>query len=259
MRSPILLTDEQRSLNLEMASEHLKEVFAKYPMPTKMDCCPHCAPDEDDLKAIYQGNSYMYLIKAMSTWGDEKDFKYFLPKALPYALGIREFELIMSKISGVDKWSMDELLALRLWFYAYLQIECLDGFKCDVQSTREEAQSCLDGKKYYQFIDAPIYNFYDDDRSSFMDFFEVTPLAVFGNVLELWPQNDLDLLVFAFCRKGSLLFGTLSSSFGRDIVSNWLLRVKKAIEEQLMKTASTHVKKLFYDALERITESNLWI
>jgi len=61
---------------LAQAHAALAATFAKYPM--RGPCCVSAA-DHAELRS---GNLRRYAFKAMTTWGDEADFKHFLPALL---------------------------------------------------------------------------------------------------------------------------------------------------------------------------------
>ena len=64
----------------ELAQAHarLAAVFAKYPLRGTADGCPCCVSAADHAE-LWSGNLRRYAFKAMTTWGDEADFKHFLP------------------------------------------------------------------------------------------------------------------------------------------------------------------------------------
>lgn len=67
--------------NLAQAQSALAEVFAKYPLRSDTDGCP-CCVSADDHAELQSGNLRRYASKAMTTWGNEADFKHFLPAIL---------------------------------------------------------------------------------------------------------------------------------------------------------------------------------
>lgn len=66
---------------LTQAHASLAVVFAKYPMRGTVDGCPCCVSAADHAE-LRSGNLRRYAFKAMTTWGDEADFKHFLPALL---------------------------------------------------------------------------------------------------------------------------------------------------------------------------------
>jgi hypothetical protein len=72
---------------LKNSIENLYQVFAKYPLKTKIQGCPHCISDDADdvlhskpLRKLLPEDLSFYAGKALTTFGDEEDFKHFLPR-----------------------------------------------------------------------------------------------------------------------------------------------------------------------------------
>jgi hypothetical protein len=63
---------------LVQAHSALTAVFAKYPLRSNTDGCPCCVSAADHAE-LQRGNLRRYAVKAMTTWGNELDFKHFLP------------------------------------------------------------------------------------------------------------------------------------------------------------------------------------
>ena len=94
-------------IDLREAIEQLYIVFAKYPSNPKMDISPlfqdQLAPwnqliASKPLRELSVDDLNKYSFKAMTTWGDARDFKHFLP---------RIFELLAelsNDMSGFDVW-----------------------------------------------------------------------------------------------------------------------------------------------------------
>jgi hypothetical protein len=66
---------------LAQAHKALATVFAKYPLRDDTDGCPCCVSAADHAE-LRSGNLGRYAFKAMTTWGNENDFKHFLPQLL---------------------------------------------------------------------------------------------------------------------------------------------------------------------------------
>ncbi len=63
---------------LDKAHSALHNAFANYPLRGDMNGCL-CCVSADDHKELQSGNLRRYASKAVTTWGDEADFKHFLP------------------------------------------------------------------------------------------------------------------------------------------------------------------------------------
>lgn len=110
---------------LQLAIEDLYQVFAAYPIPENMEGCPHCVDKEASLLLISKPLRDLdaedldhYAFKAMTTWGTEEDFKFFLPRLFELlTLNARwpiEPEVIIGKLSYGKwrTWPANEQLAL---------------------------------------------------------------------------------------------------------------------------------------------------
>lgn len=72
---------------LERAIERLYETFAHYALRPHVEGCDHCVFPEDNkkihskpLRDLTPTDLSKYAHKAMTTWGEEEDFKHFLPR-----------------------------------------------------------------------------------------------------------------------------------------------------------------------------------
>lgn len=67
----------------ELARAHATAVatFARYPLRGSVAGCPCCVSTADHAE-LMRGDLRRYAFKAMTTWGDEVDFKHFLPVLL---------------------------------------------------------------------------------------------------------------------------------------------------------------------------------
>ncbi|MEV0459573.1 hypothetical protein [Catellatospora methionotrophica] len=75
--------------DLRSAVERLYEVMARHPRPGSIAFCDHCVSHEENarllrvpLRQLTADDLDRYAWKSMSTWGDEADFRHFLPRLL---------------------------------------------------------------------------------------------------------------------------------------------------------------------------------
>lgn len=98
---------------LQEAIQNLYDVFAAYPRPEKMCASPvkdfgeaWCVIRSKALHDLPETDLWQYAFSALTTWGDEQDFKYFLPRLLKLTT-ISEIgagnELFVPKLSDA-KW-----------------------------------------------------------------------------------------------------------------------------------------------------------
>ncbi len=71
----------------EIAIEELYKTFSKYPFKSKIEGCPCCVSNSDKatlhskkLRELESDDLSYYAFKAMTTFGDLEDFKYYLPR-----------------------------------------------------------------------------------------------------------------------------------------------------------------------------------
>jgi hypothetical protein len=116
---------------LQEAIEHLYTVFAQYRPRRPVHGCPCCTPEYDQerlntipLRELPPDLLDSYLRNAMTTWGTEEDFKYFLPRLLEwfaadtprvdeYFLGVK-----IGKSAGWAEWLTAEREAVLAFFRA---------------------------------------------------------------------------------------------------------------------------------------------
>jgi hypothetical protein len=74
---------------LDKSIESLYSIFATYPLRDPIVACDHCVLPEDHarlrskpLRDLQEVDLSRYAHKAMTTWGDEFDFRHFLPRLL---------------------------------------------------------------------------------------------------------------------------------------------------------------------------------
>ena len=117
---------------MQIETENLYDVFAKYPLK-QIDACPcGCNPEDkihnlqtiplNNLSAVDLGH---YCGSAIWTWGDEEDFKHFLPRIFEILFELKEecdISTILGKLEVAkwNSWEYDEKIIvsvfLRKWW-----------------------------------------------------------------------------------------------------------------------------------------------
>jgi hypothetical protein len=80
---------EEKQQTLQAAIENLYISFSSYKLRTPVEGCSCCVKSADKkrlaakpLRQLQKDDLSLYAFKAMTTWGDEYDFKHFLPRIL---------------------------------------------------------------------------------------------------------------------------------------------------------------------------------
>jgi hypothetical protein len=121
------------SVELQVSIQQLYEVFSSYPVAEKMDVCPcgcNRAARVGDLYAkplreLERDQLDFYAFCALTTMGNETDFKHFLPRILELSVAVlqdlrlyTDFEVITGKLSYTRwrRWPEPERLAIQSFF-----------------------------------------------------------------------------------------------------------------------------------------------
>lgn len=100
----------RRALSHAVAALH--RTFHRYPYRPAMPACPHCVSDDDlrrlgrPLDELPDDEIRRYARKAITTWGDARDFKRVLPRLA---------ELMASAATGVDAHMVTDKLCRAAW------------------------------------------------------------------------------------------------------------------------------------------------
>lgn len=123
--------EQEAEQQLAEAIEGLYRTFARYPLRPSMDGCPHCVHEADQarlrsrpLRLLSIDDLSKYAFKALSTWGDEEDFRHFLPRLFQIAsretIALVDPEILFGKLPYADwrTWPLAEQQALEQYFVA---------------------------------------------------------------------------------------------------------------------------------------------
>ena len=135
-------TLEQKQQALQAAIENLYKVFGTYQLRGPVLGCSDSVTTEDEqrlaakpLREIEAETLRRYMRKAMVEWGDEHDFKHFLPRFLEL-LASRDSSLkikfLLKKLKRAhwQDWPEDEKAAIRHYWIMVWQfiLECEEGW-----------------------------------------------------------------------------------------------------------------------------------
>lgn len=115
---------------------NLYQTFAPYQIKPHMEACPCCVYDEDKgrvhsktLQELSVSDLSKYAYKALSTWGNEDDFRCFLPRLFEIiifeAVALTYPEILFGKLPYAKwrKWSLKEQTAIEDYFSALLNYQ----------------------------------------------------------------------------------------------------------------------------------------
>lgn len=116
---------------LDQAIDVLYSTFARYPLRAHIwGCSCGCVTEDDQarirsrpLRELTISDLSRYMWKALTTWGDEEDFKHFLPRiceilAYEYDIGFSETEIVVDKLRYAHwrHWPLPEQSTVENYF-----------------------------------------------------------------------------------------------------------------------------------------------
>ncbi|HEY5234806.1 MAG TPA: hypothetical protein VIJ14_01405, partial [Rhabdochlamydiaceae bacterium] len=235
--------------NFESAHEQLKQVFSKYPHPRDMEGCP-CCVREYDLESLKKGDLNKYLGKAMTTWGGENDFKHYLPQLFSFIYLEKNGDtfILLIKLNYVQNWTQEEIEAIAAWFSAYSQYTYIDEMKKLIEQSRLTVQDWLEGRTQELSCEFPFSIFLEEEFTEMSSSLGSGLLEKFAELLNVWPQNETDFVVYASCSTNYLIFGYEYGIF-KERVPAWISKNIMMLEELFWKTEDPRLQKLFSDAI----------
>lgn len=129
---------------LAAAIEGLYSVFGRYPRRSTIDGCPCCVRAEAQaalnkpLRKLACEDLSHFAFKAMTTWGDDRDYRHFLPRILDLAATQAgrswpgfDLEIQLGKLerAGWNRWKEPERIALQAYFRALFVAAITDAPK----------------------------------------------------------------------------------------------------------------------------------
>lgn len=102
--------------SLRKSIESLYYIFSSYSSKSHMEACPCCVREDEKkeikrkpIRELNANNLKSYAFKALTTWGNEDNFKYFLPRLFELQAFERfEFsspEVLFGKLEYADWWT----------------------------------------------------------------------------------------------------------------------------------------------------------
>ncbi len=177
------------------AIEDLYLVFRRYGLKSRLEACPCCTTDADQalihsrsLRALTPDDLEHYVSKAMTTWGDEDDYRHFLPRLLELAVEdeSRSFwntELILSKLAyaGWRGWPAAEQRAVE----SFLSLRWSLGLTQQPRYSLVESDSEFDAGEWLCGIELAGL-----DTTPFVDvWLRMGEVSTFGHVVAFLESN----------------------------------------------------------------------
>jgi len=130
---------------LKLSIERLYDKFSIYPLKSTFDGCPCCVSKTEKLKLHTKALHLLdaedlehYTASAMLTWGDEDDFKHFLPRIFELLASNTLFTdtfIVLGKLNSAKwlEWKTDEIEVIK----TFLQTWWIDLTKNKIEFDRE--------------------------------------------------------------------------------------------------------------------------
>lgn len=190
----------------DLLTERLYRVFSRYPFPSGMEGCPCCVSGEHlrllrskPLRRLGSEELSRYVFKAMTTWGTEDDFKYYLPRIFElYISGWDNTDtfLVLDKLlyGQWQKWPEEEQEAIRdyilNWWRGFAHtfsflpktIDRLYILFGDTECLLEPLRLDIHDENFRRFIDLAHDHYHDRDYS----------------ILKHWIHSQQELIEKAF-------------------------------------------------------------
>lgn len=244
---------DDRRQNFEAAHLFIFQVFSKYPKPGELIGC-RCCTGNHFINPFNKNDLCFYLLNSCLL-GTEDDFKYYLPFFLEllYINQDKEGEssIFISNISSIRLLPKEDE-AIMNWFAAYLQFKYIEKFEINVQTLRAKAQdwlnNVLDDDFYFEFP----FSTFSAEYNEIKEFLSSATKEDFSNILDLWPQNELDLIAFSLIINQLFLNVVMYANeiFPMKNIELWLSNIEKRLEEYFWETSNPKLQQLLSDSLQ---------
>lgn len=223
------MTDE-----LKIAIENLYSTFSTYNFNSTIDGCPCCVSDSDkekihskQLRELTEEDLSRYTAKAMTTWGDEDDFKHYLPRILEL-LSTTDFVvstfIVLGKLEyGQWKsWNENEQIVIEKFLFAWWT-ELVKNRKSfdheafiEILKLTDNIDELLkhwtidfDNSSFENYVDF-VYTYYNDLNSKRTEFKELSKETC-DKILN-WTKEKSDIL-----EKGFFEYADIDKEFAERI------------------------------------------
>jgi hypothetical protein len=262
MDSELKLNEHLRNQYFKNAKLQLKIVFSRYPIAEEIEGYWGNRPIPD---APEEYASYLWT--AMTTLGTEGDFKHLLPQLLDFIISGHDSvdtDIMRSKLEYVSHWLPEEVEAIRNWYYGYLQVHLLNIIDKNIEFNRYRTKHWLLDRNSELMCEFP-YDFprklVDTLNDYLNDYLSEDQFEDIKYSLLRYPENDLDYIGLAhylnyfdyYDTRNSLEYYLQNVFIELPVMKAWYRNIEKQFEEYFWKTSDESLKKLFSDALEKIS------
>lgn len=245
------LNIEKLKKDFEKADKQLKLIFHKYPHPNVVEGCPHCV-DVNMQDNLLKGEFSSYLWKAMSTWGTENDFKYYIPELFNFVYTVKDCDdiyMLFRKLNYVKNWTQEEIQAILSWFNAYCFYIFIGDFNKLIESSRLNVHEFLSGNIDKLSCEFPLSFLYTYDFNEMMPYLNPELLDNIFELLDTWPIEENDFIAYAYCVKSGQMSLEYDNKLYKKRYSEWVIKNNIKLEEFFWKTNNPYLQQLFSDVL----------
>jgi hypothetical protein len=225
---------------LRLAIERLYEMFGPYPLRPHIDACSHCHSEEDHrrlaskpLRELTAVDLHDYAFSATLTWGDDRDYRHFLPRLFESMVSAEEPAVDPETVVGHlrhgewQSWPPQEQSGIRSFFSAWWS-SVIENYPSAVP-----VEDCL----------CAIARVEDDVASLTQTWLKSTSVSAFRHLAD-----------FVFDNVSSWTnFGTLSNAFweGREAPMRQVMNllVDPAVSRRLLEAAVAHSAEPFAERM----------
>ena len=117
-----------------------------------------------------------------------------------------------------------------------------------IEQSRLKVKDWLKGRIQELPCEFPFAIFSERDFSEMAPFLDSGLLEKFADLLDLWPLNEIDFVVYASClTKHQILFGY--NELFNERMPTWITRNERMLEDLFWKPEDHGLQKLFSDAI----------
>lgn len=205
---------------LKIAIENLYSTFSVYPFKSTMEGCPCCVSNSDKeeihsktLRELDEDDLSRYTAKAITTWGDENDYKHYMPRIFEL-LSTTDFIvdtfIVLGKLEygNWKTWPEKEQLAIRQFLLAWWSdlIETKTYFDkeafIEISKLTDNMDEILKrwrltqyDNNFLNYVDL-VYNYYNDLSAKRIEFKELEKSKT--DKLLIWINGNSNLLEHGF-------------------------------------------------------------